>query len=114
VFRNDEQLAAVCRTLCARVGLKSFWTDAGPSERAKELLRAQGGPLSHGEKVMVFLAWSFWNGNGGLTVAELVDTLDRENLSAVGQLLQAHVEGPDALDAWLASQQSGLDDQSRP
>ncbi len=107
MFRDDEQLAAVCQTLCARVGLPSLWTNTGPSERAKELIQAEGGPLSHGEKVMVFLAWSFWNGKGGLTVAELVDTLDRNNLLAVGQLLQAHAEGPEALDAWL-------DDQSRP
>ena len=107
MFRNDEQLAAVCQALCALAGLPSLWTPAGPSERAKELLRTEGGPLSHGEKVMLYLAWSFWNGKGGLTVAELVDTLDRSNLAAVGQLLQAHAEGPEALDAWL-------DDQSHP
>lgn len=104
MLRNDEQLARVCQSLCGRIGLPSLWTEDGPSVQAKELLRDQGGPLSHGEKVIVFLAWSFWNGKGGLTVAELVDTLDRDNLSAVGQLLEAYAEGLDAVNAWLEDQ----------
>jgi len=104
MFRNDEQLAVVCQALVTRVGLASLWTPEGPAERAKELLKQEGGPLSHGEKVMLFLAWSFCNGHGGLTVAELVDTLDKGNLTAVGELLVALAEGPAAVDAWLENE----------
>ncbi len=102
MFRDDRQRARVCQALCALVGFPTFWTDAGPSPRVKELLEADGGPLSHGEKVMVFVAWALWNSRGGLTIAELVDTLDRENLTAIGELLSALANGPAALDAWLA------------
>lgn len=102
MFRDDRQRARVCQALCALVGFPSLWTDEGPSPRAKELLEADGGPLSHGEKVMLFTAWALWNGRGGLTLTELVDTLDRDNLTAVGELLSAYAQGPDALDAWLA------------
>jgi hypothetical protein len=101
VFRNDEQLAAVCQALCAQVRLASFWTKNGPSERAKKLLEGGGESLSHGEQIMILCAWALWNGRGDLKFSELVDVLDRGNLTAVGELLCALAEGPEALDHWL-------------
>lgn len=62
MFRDDQQRAAVCQVLCARVGRQPLWTLTGPTTAAEELLKAGGGPLSHGEKVMLFVAWALWMG----------------------------------------------------
>jgi hypothetical protein len=78
-----------------------LWTATGPTERAEELLKQAGGPLSHGEKVMLFVAWALWNGQGGLTFGEVINTLDRGNLEAVGELLVALGEGSTAIEGWL-------------
>ena len=41
----------------------------------RRLLEADGGPLSHGDKVPLFVAWALWNGKGGITLSEIVETL---------------------------------------
>jgi hypothetical protein len=51
MFRDDRQLAAACRTLLATARLERPWTDQGPTAEAAELLEADGGPLSSGERV---------------------------------------------------------------
>lgn len=101
MFRDDFQKSAVCQALCARAGRPSLWTPSGPSRVAEEFLEAGGGPLSHGEKVMLFVAWAVWNGEGDLTLDELVNTLDGKNLELVGSLLVALSGGSAAIDAWL-------------
>jgi hypothetical protein len=101
VFRDDHQRAAVCQILCARVGRESLWTLTGPSPTAEQLLRAGGGALSHGEKVMLFVAWALWNGEGELTLNEVLNTLDGGNLRMVGELLVAISAGSEAIEGWL-------------
>lgn len=101
VFRDDRQLASVCQALCGLVRLPTLWTATGPTDRAEELLKQGGGTLSHGEKVMLFIAWALWNGQGGLTFGEAIKTLDGGNLKAVGELLVALGEGSSAIDGWL-------------
>ena len=100
MFRDDRQLAAVCQALCGLVRLPTLWTATGPTDRA-EGLKQGGGPLSHGEKVMLFVAWAVWNGQGGLTFGEVINTLDGANLEAVGELLVALGEGSTAIEGWL-------------
>jgi hypothetical protein len=90
-----------CQALCARVGRQSLWTPTGPSQTAEELLHAGGGPLSHGEKVMLFIAWALWNGEGNVTLNEVVNTLDGGNLELVGGLLVAISGGSTAIEGWL-------------
>jgi hypothetical protein len=67
----------------------------------QELLQAGGGPLSHGEKVTLFVAWALWNGEGELTLNEVLNTLDGGNLRMVGELLVAISAGSEAIDGWL-------------
>jgi ATPase subunit of ABC transporter with duplicated ATPase domains len=85
----------------ARVGRQSLWTPTGPTPLAEELLHADGGPLSHGEKVMLFIAWALWNGEGNVTLDEVLNTLDGRNLELVGGLLVALAGGSTALEGWL-------------
>lgn len=101
MFRDDQQRAAVCQVLCGRVGRQSLWTPTGPTPPAEELLQAGGGPLSHGEKVMLFIAWALWNGEGNLTLSEVINTLDGGNLELVGGLLVAMSGGSKAIEGWL-------------
>ncbi len=62
MFRDDKQLSRACQAICACCCLNSLWTEFGPTEQAKKLLRANGGPMSSGERVMFLCAWAIWNG----------------------------------------------------
>lgn len=102
MFRDDKQSARCCRALLAQARMASLWTLDGPTPRALELLEADGGPLSSGERIILLAAFAFWNGRGGLRLAELVDVLDVEPAEAVCSLLIAVKRGADEVDAWLA------------
>ena len=102
LFQNDQQRAAVCSALCAKAGFASFWTEQGPSERAKELLKEDGGPMSAGERIMFLVAWAVWNGHGKVLLADVVERLDDSNLEAIGSLLVAFAQG--GIDGRLAEQ----------
>jgi hypothetical protein len=58
-------------------------------------------PLSHGESIFVRAAWAFWNGEGGLKLAELIETLDADHAEAICTLVVAAKRGGRAVDAWL-------------
>ncbi len=98
---DDELLARVCRALCARVRLASAWTLKGPTPLAIAV-RDGRSPLSHGEQVMLRVAWSMWSGEGGLTLAELVQVLDVEHTRVVFDLVLAAMTDGRAVEAWLA------------
>lgn len=102
MFRDDLQLARACRALLSTVRLDRLWSREGPTAEAAELLEANGGPLSSGERVMLLAAWAFWNGSGGLTVAEILERLDGEPAEALCFLVMASKYGADAVDDWLA------------
>jgi hypothetical protein len=102
MFRDDGQLARACRTLLTTVRLERLWTEAGPSAEASDLLAADGGPLSSGERVVLLAAWAFWNGSGGLTLAEVLERLEGEPAEALCFLVMASQYGADAVDDWLA------------
>jgi hypothetical protein len=102
MFRDDRQLARACRALLTTARLERLWTEAGPTEEASELLAADGGPLSSGERVVLLAAWAFWNGSGGLTLAEVVERLDGEPAEVLCFLVMASKYGAEAVDDWLA------------
>ena len=101
MFRDDPQLALACRTLLASVRLERLWTDQGPTAEATELLEADGGPLSSGERVMLLAAWACWNGSGGVTLADVLERLDAYHAEALCFLVLASKYGTDAVDDWL-------------
>ena len=100
-FRDDRQLARVCRALLAHVGLEHLWTSLGPTGAASELLAANGSTLDPRRRAMFLAAWAFWNGSGGITLAELLDRLDVGPAEALCFLVMASKYDADAVDDWL-------------
>lgn len=99
-FRDDEQRARACVALCACVNLRGAWTLDGPAPLALAVAEGRA-PLSSGEALLVRVAWAFWNGEHGPTLADLVGVLDPRRMNVVASLLVAHADGADAIDAWL-------------
>jgi hypothetical protein len=99
-FTDDRQLAACCRALCGRARLAYYWTLEGPTDAAIAI-RDGRDPLSHGESILVRAAWAFWNGEGGLKFAEIIEALDADHAEAVCLLVVAMKRGGRAVDAWI-------------
>ena len=102
MFRDDNQNARACRALLATIRRAELWTPTGPTSEAVMLLEDDGGPLSTGERVMLLIAFAFWNGSGTLRFAEIVESLDVEPCDAVCSLLVAVKYGSRAVDEWLS------------
>lgn len=101
MFRDDDQLARACRALLAQGRLQRLWTRRGPTGEAKTLLQDDGGPLSSGERILLLAAWAFWNGEGGLRLAEIVQQLDARPTGVLCALMVALQQGAAAVDEWL-------------
>ena len=100
-FRDDRQLARACRALLAHVGLAHLWTSLGPTHEAATLLWANGASLAPRDRAIFLAAWAFWNGSGGITLAELLDRLDVVSAEALCFLVMASKYDADAVDDWL-------------
>jgi hypothetical protein len=102
-FRNEAERAAVCAALCSHVNKAgvTWWTEDGPTDAAVAVVEGRSG-LSHGERLMVLVAWAVWNGRGSVNLSELMDTLDGRNIRAVGLLLVALAgDAPGSVARWL-------------
>ena len=113
MFRSEAQRARACRALCRRARRPEMWTDAGPTEVAIEIMEANGGPLSSGERIVILAAWAFWNGCGGVSFADVIERLDGPNLRAIAGLMQALSSGGAAIDQWLATLEAELEREER-
>jgi hypothetical protein len=83
-----------------------MWTPTGPTPEAIALLEARGGPLSSGERVVLFAAWAFWNGADNATLADVIYRLDDTNLRAIATLMLALAQGAHAIDQWIAASEN--------
>lgn len=101
MFSSDTQQARVCQALCSQVRLGGMWTATGPSAEAKQLLEADGGALSGGERIVLLAAWAVWNGDGAIPLGDVISRLDGRALRAVGALLMAIASGEGAIERWL-------------
>jgi hypothetical protein len=109
MWRDDRQLADVCRTLLKSARLGDLWTDEAPTPQARTYYDAGGGPLSSGERVLVLFAFALWNGeNTRLPAADLLK-LSGVRLALVGELLAAIARGDDAIDRWLSTVRGRID-----
>src|SRR5262245_52613589 len=81
--RADKQLARACRALLATVHLERLWTEYGPTPEASELLEADGGPFSSGQRIVLLAAWTFWNGSGGRRLADVLEQFDADPMEAL-------------------------------
>jgi hypothetical protein len=107
-FRDEEQIAEVCRVLCENASLPGMWVAAsGPTARAEEvLLRGRAG-LSLGQYVTLLAAWELWDEDrlteesGVLRLRDILSVLTGAYLLPLATLLVAMAGGPAAVDAWL-------------
>ena len=72
-------------------------------EEAIAILETDGGALSSGERVVLMVAWAFWNSAQQATLADIVYLLDPGNLRAVATLMLALARGGPAIDQWIAA-----------
>ena len=103
MFKDDLERARICSALLALIDRDALWTESGPTTAAMELHKKHGGSLSHGESVMLGVAWAMWTGENDWPLAfnEVLYTLDAKALRAVGYLIVALATGHDAIDKWL-------------
>ena len=102
MFRNDAQKCLAIRALLGP-HLDYLWTTEGPTPTAITLLERRGGPMSHGEQLMLFCAFDIWNGDGKALLGSLIAVLDGDNLRRLGTLLVAMsgLYADRAIDRWI-------------
>lgn len=115
-FRDDGQLADVCKVLCEHASLTGLWTGAyGPTEKAERLLATDCAGLSAGQRVTFLAAWELWDEDRvdalsgtlapypkTLRLGYIVCALTGKYLMPLATLLVAMAGGPAAVDAWLS------------
>jgi hypothetical protein len=101
MFTSEQQRSEVCRTLLEAVYRGDLWDHTGPTDAALDLLEADGGPLSSGERVMLKIAFDVWNGGGNATMSGAFYTLDQSRRTVVADLMLALDDGRQ-IDDWLA------------
>lgn len=107
MFRSRRSQARVARALVARVGLERLWSDEGPTREAQLLAEAEHLPLGRRERALCRVAWLIWDGSSGITLGDLLDLTDSEDLGTIAELLRAMSVGADAVDAWLRAHAPG-------
>lgn len=114
-FRDDSQLADVCKVLCEHASLPGMWTGAyGPTARAEQVLAADCAGLSAGQRVVLLACWELWDedrvseASGALApysrtlrLGYILCALTGKYLTPLATLLVAMAEGPAAVDRWL-------------
>jgi hypothetical protein len=107
-FRNDGQLAEVCKILCEHASLPGMWVAAsGPTARCEQVLAGGCSGLSAGQQVVFLAAWELWDEDRVkeqayiLRLGFVVRVLTGKYLLPLSTLLVAMAGGPAAVDAWL-------------
>jgi hypothetical protein len=103
-FRSEAQRNETCATLCQWTGhaaLWSLWPGAGPTDRALQLLKADGPRGAPGESAAAQIAVALWEGRGELRFGDLLPEFEREARRAIDALLEALLSGPEAIDDWV-------------
>jgi hypothetical protein len=111
MFRDDKQRALACAILCARIRpdrgpLWQVEPYPEPTQLALQILEGVEG-CSSSERLVVRVAFDFWNGLGEATVGECVHVLDNDHMARVSELMMA-VCSSAAVGVWCAK---WLDDE---
>jgi hypothetical protein len=83
MWKSDAQACEVIRRMLTATHMDDLWGDDGPTKQACKLMEAGGGPLSHGQEIMLRVAFDLWNGGGKAEVQDLIGVLDSGNLRSV-------------------------------
>jgi len=106
MFQNEAQQCRAIRTLLGSLfhgsRLDELWTATGPTELA---VRELGGAMSKGERVLLRVAFDFWNAQGMAHLRDVINVLDSERLALVASLAMAVNAG--AVDEWVTCVQDG-------
>jgi hypothetical protein len=84
-LKNDKDRCECIQAFLATVAhgrLAPLWTADGPTPLACNYIDKDS-PLSHGEHILLQVAFDIWNGKGKATVDDLLSVLDDSNLAAV-------------------------------
>jgi hypothetical protein len=107
-FRDDTQLAEVCKVLCEHASVPGMWTAGyGPTAEAERVLSRDCAGLSAGQQIIFLTAWELWDEDRVkeqshiLRVGFIVRVLTGKYLLPLSTLLVAMAGGPAAVDAWL-------------
>lgn len=103
-FRSTKQQGEVCAVLTARLRGGPYWAHEGDEVlRPTKAACSKRLSLSHGELIMLRVAWAVWNGDLRVKLGEMLNTLDGRNLRMVGSLLVAlgSEQGGRTIDVWL-------------
>ena len=88
---RDVRLARGCTAILDTVRLGRLWTESGPTDEARALLKAGGGSLAPRERVVFLAAWAFWDGSGGVMLSDVMAHLDFERAELVCFLVMCAV-----------------------
>jgi hypothetical protein len=111
MFQNDAQTGRACQVLLGTLGMVDLWEGGQPTPTAVRYLRSS--PLSHGEQILLRVAFDFWNGEGGAKFADVIGVLDGPRTRAVATLMMAVSAGPHAVDAWIREWSGPVDEADR-
>ena len=100
MFRNDAQICCALKILLRNIKGGRLWTDTGPSDAAVHA-SLNPVPWSHGEIIMLQVAFDFWNGDGKAKFASVLNKLDYDNTKLVTGLWIACNDGAEAVDRWI-------------
>jgi hypothetical protein len=80
-----------------------MWMASGPTPQALAFVRAGGGPLAGGERILLLAAFELWNGRGGISLAEVVEQLELKPAERLCSLVLAIKRGAKAIDDWIST-----------
>lgn len=104
MFRDQFQASRALRALLQTTpGTAGIWMAKGPTDQALNHVRADGGPLASGERTLLLAALALWNGQGGISLAEVVEKLELSPAERLCSLVLAIKRGAQAIDDWIVT-----------
>lgn len=110
MFSSQKQQCRAIILLLQSLGLGHIWTDEGPSKLAIDWIE-NGSPLSSGEAILVRAAFDFWNGEGKVTIHEIMK-LDGRRTELICTLMASVNQSGDMVEAWIRYQENRAPERS--
>ena len=109
MFVNDKQRSRVCYVLlalCSERFADQFWAEPeneGPTKYGLDAVlgirKGFRSGISHGQALLLQVAFDFWNGLGQAPIHSVCNDLDISLVTAIGELMTAVANN--RVDVWL-------------